>query len=74
MWLSELHGRLGQLLKEHGDVRVVKKIKGYVSSNFEENYTDVESESFFIVHRTVYDKDGGTLLKESKHLEITNLY
>lgn len=52
MWLSELHGRLGQLLKEHGDMQVVRfrslGIDGVIS-NATDNFVDFTSNNFGVV-------------------------
>ena len=52
MWLSELHGRLGQLFKEHGDMQVVRfrrlNIDGIIS-NTSNNFVDYTSNNFGVV-------------------------
>lgn len=52
MWLSELKGRLEQLLNEHGDMRVVRerslKIDGIIGNALEQ-FIDYNSECFAIL-------------------------
>lgn len=68
MYLSELHGRLGQLLREHGDMKVSRlldlRIDGHLG--IKEQYIDYTSDNFF-----VYKTRSGNEIK-SKHLIITN--
>lgn len=52
MYLSELYGRIGQILREHGDMEVVRqrslKIDGIIS-NTTDNFVDFTSNNFGIV-------------------------
>lgn len=69
MWLSELVGRLSQQLKENGDMPVKTKIKGFHSSNFDDNFIDVDSRSFTVLECGVReDSERKTVLY--KHLQI----
>lgn len=51
MYLSELYGRIGQMLKEHGDMKVQRhrslKIDGIVGTNIS-NFVDFSSKDFII--------------------------
>lgn len=53
MYLSELYGRIGQMLKEHGDMKVQHhrslKIDGIVGTNIN-SFVDFSSEDFGILH------------------------
>ena len=69
MWLSELVGRLSQQLKENGDMPVKTKIKGFHSSNFDDNFLDVDSRSFRVVELGVREEsERKTVLY--KHLQV----
>lgn len=52
MYLSELYGRIGQMLKEHGDMKIQRerslKIDGIVGTNLN-NFIDFSSEDFSIL-------------------------
>lgn len=52
MYLSELYGRIGQILREHGDMEVVRqrslKIDGIIN-NTTDNFVDFTSNNFGIV-------------------------
>ena len=52
MYLSELYGRIGQMLKEHGDMKVQRyrslKIDGIVGTNIS-NFVDFLSEDFGVL-------------------------
>ena len=52
MYLSELYGRIGQILKEHGDMKVQRdrslKIDGIVGTNIS-NFVDFSSEDFGVL-------------------------
>lgn len=69
MWLSELVGRLNQQLKENGDMPVKTKIKGFHSSNFDDNFLDVDSRSFRVVELGVRE-DGERKTVLYKHLQV----
>ena len=51
MYLSELYGRIGQMLQEHGDMKVQRhrslKIDGIVGTGLD-NFIDFSSENFGI--------------------------
>jgi hypothetical protein len=51
MYLSELYGRIGQMLREHGDMKVQRhrslKIDGIVGTGLD-NFIDFSSENFGI--------------------------
>ena len=53
MYLSELYGRIGQMLKEHGDMKVQRhrslKIDGIVGTNIS-NFVDFSSEDFGVLN------------------------
>ena len=69
MWLSELVGRLSQQLKENGDMPVKTKIKGFHSSNFDDNFLDVDSGSFRVLECEVRQNDEQKTVLY-KHLQI----
>lgn len=52
MYLSELYGRIGQMLQEHGDMKVQRcrslKIDGIIGTNLN-NFIDFSSEDFGIL-------------------------
>lgn len=52
MYLSELYGRIGQILKEHGDMKVQRhrslKIDGIVGTNLD-SFIDFSSEDFGVL-------------------------
>jgi hypothetical protein len=52
MYLSELYGRIGQILREHGDMKVQRhrslKIDGIVGTNLD-TFIDFSSEDFGIL-------------------------
>lgn len=53
MYLSELYGRIGQMLQEHGDMKVQRhrslKIDGIVGTNLS-SFVDFSSEDFGILN------------------------
>lgn len=53
MYLSELYGRIGQMLQEHGDMKVQRhrslKIDGIVGTNLS-SFVDFSSEDFEILN------------------------
>lgn len=53
MYLSELYGRIGQILKEHGDMKVQRyrslRIDGIVGTNLS-NFVDFSSEDFGVLN------------------------
>lgn len=53
MYLSELYGRIGQMLKEHGDMKVQRhrslRIDGIVGTNIS-NFVDFSSEDFGVLN------------------------
>lgn len=52
MYLSELYGRIGQMLKEHGDMKVQRhrslRIDGIVGTNIS-NFVDFSTEDFDVL-------------------------
>lgn len=70
MYLSELCGRLQQVLKEHGDMQVVRlkntAIEG-LSTASDENYKDVESNYFYILN-DLKNVEGQKAKTESKFI------
>lgn len=52
MYLSELYGRIGQMLREHGDMKVQRyrslRIDGIVGANLD-TFVDFSSEDFGIL-------------------------
>lgn len=52
MYLSELYGRIGQMLQEHGDMKIQRyrslKLDGIMGSNLN-NFIDFSSEDFSIL-------------------------
>ena len=53
MYLSELYGRIGQMLKEHGDMKVQRhrslRIDGIVGTNIS-NFVDFSSEDVGVLN------------------------
>lgn len=53
MYLSELYGRIGQMLREHGDMKVQRhrslKLDGIMGSNLN-NFIDFSSEDFGVLN------------------------
>lgn len=53
MYLSELYGRIGQMLQEHGDMKVQRirslKIDGIIGTNLS-SFVDFSSENFSILN------------------------
>lgn len=70
MYLSELCGRLQQVLKEHGDMQVVRlknsAIEGFSTAS-DENYKDVESNYFYILNE-LKNVEGQNAKTESKFI------
>lgn len=56
MYLSELYGRIGQMLKEHGDMKVQRhrslKIDGIVGTNIS-SFVDFSSNDFSILEEYI---------------------
>lgn len=52
MYLSELYGRIGQMLREHGDMKIQRyrslKLDGIMGSNLN-NFIDFSSEDFSVL-------------------------
>lgn len=76
MWLSELHGRLGQLLKEYGDMQVVRfrrlNIDGIIG-NTSSSFVDFTSNNFGVVvdyKQKKNDENTFEEIKVSQHLVI----
>lgn len=63
MYLSELYGRIGQILREHGDMQVVRrqslKLDGIISSNKERRFTYFHSGCFNILedYKQIHHED-----------------
>lgn len=68
MYLSDLCGRLQQVLKEHGDMQVVRlknvAIEG-LSTAPDKNYKDIESNYFYILNE-IKNVEGQNTKTESK--------
>lgn len=68
MYLSEICGRLQQVLKEHGDMQVVRQkipsIEG-LSSDSKLNYKNIESNYFYILNE-LKNVEGQNVKTESK--------
>ena len=62
-WLSELHGRLGQILREYGDMPVVRRrdlhIDGSMTTDPSQTYVDYSNEDITMV---LYDKGDNKLI------------
>jgi hypothetical protein len=68
MYLSELYGRIGQMLQEHGDMKVQRyrslKIDGIVGTNLN-NFIDFSSNDFNILEEyTLKQIDENTFEKK----------
>lgn len=63
MYLSELYGRIGQILREHGDMQVVRrtslKLDGIISSNKERRFAYFHSGCFNILedYKQIHHED-----------------
>lgn len=76
MYLSELYGRIGQMLQEHGDMKVQRlrslKIDGIIGTNLS-NFIDFSSNDFGILEDYIQrqiDKNQFETKLVSKHFII----
>lgn len=76
MYLSELYGRIGQLLREHGDMKVVRhrslKIDGIIGTE-SNNFIDFSSNNFGILedyNQKQIDKNTVEQWKVGQHFVI----
>ena len=69
MYLSELYGRIGQMLQEHGDMRVQRcrslKIDGIVGTNLN-NFIDFSSNNFSILEEYIQKQIDENTFEEKK--------
>ena len=69
MYLSELYGRIGQMLQEHGDMKVQRhrslKIDGIVGTNLS-SFVDFSSENFSILEEYIQEQINENTFKERK--------
>lgn len=76
MYLSELYGRIGQMLQEHGDMKVQRarslRIDGIVGTNLS-NFIDFSSNDFGVLEDSIQrqiDKNQFATKLVSKHFII----
>ena len=69
MYLSELYGRIGQILKEHGDMEVVRfrslRIDGIIGTNLN-NFIDFSSNNFSILEEYIQKQIDENTFEEKK--------
>lgn len=69
MYLSELYGRIGQMLQEHGDMKVQRhrslKIDGIVGTNLS-SFVDFSSEDFSILEDYIQKQIAENTFEEKK--------
>ena len=69
MYLSELYGRIGQILQEHGDMKVQRarslKIDGIVGTNLN-NFIDFSSNNFSILEEYIQTQIDENTFEEKK--------
>lgn len=69
MYLSELYGRIGQMLQEHGDMKVQcarsLKIDGIVGTNLN-NFIDFSSNNFSILEEYIQKQIDENTFEEKK--------
>lgn len=69
MYLSELYGRIGQMLQEHGDMKVQRarslKIDGIVGTNLN-NFIDFSSNNFSILEEYIQKQIDENTFEEKK--------
>ena len=69
MYLSELYGRIGQILQEHGDMEVVRfrslRIDGIVGTNLN-NFIDFSSNNFSILEEYIQKQIDENTFEEKK--------
>ena len=62
LWLSELYGRIGQILHEHGDMQVVRlqdlHIDG-ILTNRGSGFMGFDNANFYIHQSNLVDNNGG---------------
>ena len=78
MYLSELYGRIGQLLQEYGDMKVVRhrslKFDGIVGTGLD-NFVNFSSDDFSILkeYKQIEFPDGSIVNKKSGEKFIINI-
>lgn len=69
MYLSELYGRIGQMLQEHGDMKVQRcrslKIDGIIGTNLS-NFIDFSSNNFSILEEYIQKQIDENTFEEKK--------
>jgi hypothetical protein len=69
MYLSELYGRIGQILQEHGDMKVQRarslRIDGIVGTNLN-NFIDFSSNNFSILEEYIQKQIDENTFEEKK--------
>lgn len=69
MYLSELYGRIGQMLQEHGDMKVQRhrslKIDGIIGANLN-NFIDFSTNDFSILEEYIQEQIDENRFKEKK--------
>jgi hypothetical protein len=69
MYLRELYGRIGQMLQEHGDMKVQRarslKIDGIVGTNLN-NFIDFSSNNFSILEEYIQKQIDENTFEEKK--------
>lgn len=69
MYLSELYGRIGQMLQEHGDMKVQRnrslRIDGIVGTNLN-NFIDFSSNNFSILEEYIQKQIDENTFEEKK--------
>ena len=69
MYLSELYGRIGQILREHGDMKVQRyrslKIDGIIGNGLD-NFIDYTSYDFGVLDEYVQKQLSETIVEERK--------
>ena len=69
MYLSELYGRIGQILQEHGDMKVQRcrslNIDGIVGTNLN-NFIDFSSNNFSILEEYIQKQIDENTFEEKK--------
>ena len=69
MYLSELYGRIGQILREHGDMRVVRhrslKIDGIIKTELND-FINFSSSDFYILENYKQKQIGEKTVEKRK--------
>lgn len=69
MYLSELYGRIGQMLQKHGDMKVQRyrslKIDGIIGTNLN-NFIDFSSNDFSILEEYIQEQIDENTFKDRK--------